>query len=533
MALRRFVFQALAPAGPSYLDSSQDSDDVRLNSLTIAMAPGTGTAIDLGSNDVVGARKLTLVTGVAGVTIDGGGQRAVNFGAPVNAGDLVNKAFVEGAIAGFDPKGSVRTASTANVTVAAPGAAIGGVTLVANDRVLLKDQTAPAENGIYVWNGAAVPLTRSSDAAAGTLTSGAYVWVTEGDNDNNGWLLATNDPITVGTTSLSWTQFSALGQIIAGAGLTKSAATISVSKGDGIELTSNGGAVNVSLTANGGLQLSGTSPNKTLGVIPDTTRGIQLGASGGVGIQLAGTNPGLAFSSTYVDVKYDSARGITASASGIGLALAGTPGLTLAGNALAVLCDPNGGLQLVAAGVQHKLSGTTLSVGASGLSVLGVPAAGTWQIGGVATSANVTAENLGTLTGGPTSDATALHTHAMPFVSVPFTAGAGGVVKGYALYVSGNDTVLPGDPTNDAKSSILGVAAATVAAAGSVQVQTDGLLAGAGSGWTAGQQIFMGVNGAPITDPTTLASRTRTIMIGVAKNATDLMVSLKDLGKRP
>ena len=120
----------------------------------------------------------------------------------------------------------------------------------------------------------------------------------------------------------------------------------------------------------------------------------------------------------------------------------------------------------------------------------------------------------------------------MPFVSVPFTAGAGGVTKGYALYVSGADTVLPGDPAIDAKSNILGVAAATVAAAGSVQVQTAGLLTGAGSGWTAGQQIFMGLNGAPISDPTTLASRTRTIQLGIAKNATDLMVAMRDFGKK-
>jgi hypothetical protein len=120
----------------------------------------------------------------------------------------------------------------------------------------------------------------------------------------------------------------------------------------------------------------------------------------------------------------------------------------------------------------------------------------------------------------------------MTSVAVPFTVGALGVTKGYALYISANDTVQPGDPAVDAKSSIIGVAAATVAAAGSVQVQTDGLLAGAGSGWTGGQQIFMGALGAPITDPTTLASRSRTIQLGTAKNATDLMVGVRDLGKK-
>jgi hypothetical protein len=563
MAVRRFLFQALA-AGTAYLDSSQDTDDARLNSIQVTMAPGTGTAIDLATNDIANVRKLSLVTGVAGVTIDGGGQRAANFGAPVNGGDLVNKTYADALAAGLDWKTTVRAASTANVTVAAPGAAIDGVTLAANDRVLLKNQTTGAENGIYAFQGAAVPMTRTTDGAAGQLTSGAAVFVSEGTAAaDTGWTLTTNDPITVGTTAQTWTQFTSLGQVTAGAGLTKSGSTISVLKGDGIEVVSNSGAVNVSLTASGGLQLSGSSPNKTLGVLLPASSGLQLAAGGlsidvvpstglalgasgisgvpntaaGLGVDasgfkivLNGTNPGLAFTSTYVDVKYDGARGITAGASGIGLALAATPGLTLTGNALAVVCDPNGGLQLVAGGVQHKLNGTTLSMGASGLSVLGVPAAGTWQIGGVATSANVTAPNLGTLTGG--GDAGALHTHAMTSVAVPFTVGALAVTKGYALYISANDTVQPGDPAVDAKSSIIGVASATVAAAGSVQVQTDGLLTGAGSGWTGGQQIFMGALGAPITDPTTLASRARTIQLGTAKNATDLMVGVRDLGKK-
>jgi hypothetical protein len=562
MAVRRFLFQALA-AGTAYLDSSQDSDDARLNSLLVTMAPGTGTAIDLATNDIANVRKLTLVTGVAGVTIDGGGQRAANFAAPVNGGDLVTKTYADALAAGLDWKATVRVASTANVTVSAPGAAIDGVTLVAGDRVLLKNQTTGSENGVYVFNGAAVAMTRATDASAGQLSSGAAAFVSEGTNADTGWTLTTNDPITVGTTAQTWTQFTSLGQVTAGAGLTKSGSTISVLKGDGIEVVSNSAAVNVSLTASGGLQLSGSSPNKTLGVLLPANSGLQLAAGGlsidvvastglvlgasgisgaantaaGLGVDASGfkivlnsTNPGLAFTSTYDDVRYDGARGITAGASGIGIALAATPGLTLTGNALAVLCDPNGGLQLVAGGVQHKLNGTTLVQATAGLSVLGVPAAGTWQIGGVATSATVTAANLGTLTGG--GDAGALHSHAMTSVAVPFTVGALGVTKGYALYISANDTVQPGDPAVDAKSSIIGVASATVAAAGSVQVQTDGLLTGAGSGWTGGQQIFMGALGAPITDPTTLASRARTIQLGTAKNATDLMVGVRDLGKK-
>src|SRR3990172_5465622 len=134
MALRRFLFQALS-SGASYLDSSQDADDARLNSLTIEMGAGTGTAIDVGTNDIVAVRKLTLVTGVAGVTIDAGSQRIANVAAPVAGTDASNKAYVDSVASGLDWKGNVRAASIANVTVSAPGAAIDGVALVAGDRV--------------------------------------------------------------------------------------------------------------------------------------------------------------------------------------------------------------------------------------------------------------------------------------------------------------------------------------------------------------------------------------------------------------
>ena len=70
-------------------------------------------------------------------------------------------------------KAPVRAASTTSVTTTAPGATIDGVALAANDRVLLKDQATPAQNGLWVWNGAAVAMTRTVDAdATGELAPG-------------------------------------------------------------------------------------------------------------------------------------------------------------------------------------------------------------------------------------------------------------------------------------------------------------------------------------------------------------------------
>lgn len=127
-------------------------------------------------------------------------------------------------------KGAARAASTANVTIATPGAAIDGVTLVAGDLVFLKDQTVASENGLYVWNGAAAAMTRATTAdTSAEVAPGMFVFVSEGTvNDNRGYSLTTNAPIVLGTTALTFTQTSgALGtQAIAngGTGATTAAA---------------------------------------------------------------------------------------------------------------------------------------------------------------------------------------------------------------------------------------------------------------------------------------------------------------------
>lgn len=117
---------------------------------------------------------------------------------------------IEASIDGLDYKSEgVRAASVADVTIATAPAAIDGVTLAGGDRVLLKDQTLPEENGIYDFNGAGNPLTRSADAnTSAEVTNGVTVWVgPEGTaNDSTRYTLTTADPIVLNTTSLTFTQ---------------------------------------------------------------------------------------------------------------------------------------------------------------------------------------------------------------------------------------------------------------------------------------------------------------------------------------
>jgi hypothetical protein len=111
-----------------------------------------------------------------------------------------------GAGGSVDWKDSVRVATTAAGTLATSfenGDIVDGVTLVTGDRILIKDQVAGAENGIYVVNASGAP-TRATDAdASAEVTGGMTVRVSEGtENRFSEWFLDTFDPIVLGTTAL-------------------------------------------------------------------------------------------------------------------------------------------------------------------------------------------------------------------------------------------------------------------------------------------------------------------------------------------
>ena len=149
---------------------------------------------------------------------------------PTNATDVASKGYADSIKQALDIKDSVRVASTANIAISSAlinNSTIDGVSVSTGDRVLLKDQTAGAENGIYVVvaSGAA---SRSADAnISAEVTSGMYTFVSEGTASSSmGFVLSTTGTITLGSTVLVFTQFSGAGQITAGAGLTKTGNTL-------------------------------------------------------------------------------------------------------------------------------------------------------------------------------------------------------------------------------------------------------------------------------------------------------------------
>lgn len=154
-------------------------------------------------------------------------QRITNLATPTAATDAATKGYVDAAVNGLDWKQSVRVATTANITLSGLQT-IDGVSVQAGDRVLVKNQSTAAQNGIYV--AASGAWTRATDADSDAeVTSGMAVMVTEGTTQGDTqWVLTTNDPITLGTTALSFSQIGASTSYTQGAGITIVGNVISV-----------------------------------------------------------------------------------------------------------------------------------------------------------------------------------------------------------------------------------------------------------------------------------------------------------------
>lgn len=114
---------------------------------------------------------------------------------------------------GLSWKAAARVLSASNVTLSAPGSTIDGVAMSIGDRFLANGQSTGSENGVYVWNGSAVPATRSTDASTGgsgsTGVLGMTISIEEGTYADQMWICTTNAPITIGVTTLNYAKSSA------------------------------------------------------------------------------------------------------------------------------------------------------------------------------------------------------------------------------------------------------------------------------------------------------------------------------------
>ena len=220
---------------------------------------------------------------------------------PSDAAHVATKGYVDSARSGLDVKQSVRVATTAALTLAnqlEAGDVVDGVTLAAGNRVLVKDQSTASENGIYVVQASGAAVRADDFDSSGEVTAGAFTFVEEGTvNGDTGFVLTTNDTVTLNSTGLTFTQFSGTGQITAGDALSKDGSTLNVNV-DNTSIEVNADALRIASGAAG----SG------------------LGYSAGVlSVNVANTG-GLEISSDNLQINLNEAvAGLTTTASGLAL----------------------------------------------------------------------------------------------------------------------------------------------------------------------------------------------------------------------
>lgn len=267
-------------SGGSYTDAITISESNGTITLTLNLAD-TDSAGLLSSafwNDLNDATSDATASKLAKRDANGN----IKVATPTDPAHAATKGYVDAARSGLDVKQSVRAATTGPLTIASDleaGDVVDGVTLVAGDRVLVKDQSTGSENGIYVVS-ATGAASRADDAdTSAEVTAGMFTFVSEGTvNADSGWVLTTNDAITLGTTPLTFAQFSGAGQVTAGNGLTKSGNTIDA-VGTADRITVNADSIDIAST------YSGQSSITTVGTISSGTW-----EATDVGIAHGGTN---------------------------------------------------------------------------------------------------------------------------------------------------------------------------------------------------------------------------------------------------
>jgi hypothetical protein len=202
-----------------------DVDNIRIDSNTISATNSNGSVV---------------ISPNGSGSVDVSGKKITNLAEPTADTDAATKYYVDAARSGLDVKASVRAATTGNITLSNTQT-VDGVALSVGNRVLVKDQSTASQNGIYVVASGA--WTRSTDAdnnPSGEVTSGMFTFIEEGTvNASTGFVLTTADPITLGTTPLTFTLFSSSGTLIAGEGLSKSGNTLQVNVSNGITIASD------------------------------------------------------------------------------------------------------------------------------------------------------------------------------------------------------------------------------------------------------------------------------------------------------
>jgi hypothetical protein len=464
-------------AGTTGLTPSTDTTGSITLAGTLAVTNGgTGATVAGTARTNLGAAASGANTDITSIALTTGTISA----APTSGTDIVNKTYADSIASGINFHQSVRLATAAalpantynngtsgvgaTLTANANAAlSVDGVAVVVGNRILVKNEAAQANNGVYtvtqVGDGSTpYILTRATDFdSAGTgvdqIDAGDFFLVTAGSTQSNtSWVQQTPLPITVGTTAIVFLQFGAPITYSAGTGLTLTGtvfsltAPVAVNLG-GTGLTSVGTAGNV-LTSDGTVWTS--SPPAAGGITYTTVKTSSYTAANSEGVQTDTTGGGFTVTLPATPAVGDQVIVIdTADAWATNNLTVGRNGSTIEGLASDLVCDISG------VSVQLVYSGTTWNVfaqaGGAGAAVLSVAGGGT----GVSTL-------TGYVKGSGTSPLTASAT--IPTSDLTGTLGVANGGTGVTSSTGSGNTVLSSQPSF---GSTIGVGGATASASGS------------------------------------------------------------------
>lgn len=438
-----------------------------------------------------------------------GGFKLTNVAAPTTGSDAANKTYVDSVAEGLKPKQAVRAATTVAGTLASDfenGDSIDGVTLVTGDRILIKDQAAPAENGIYIVAASGAP-TRATDFDSLSPIdeiNGAYVAVQEGTANQGKLFVQTGTVATINTDAINFTFFNSVSGLTGGDGITISGSNVSVDHdGEGLTFVANQLA----------LELDG-------GTLSKSASGVKVADAGIDTAQLANDS-----------VDKDK---IAADVAGLGLVqnVDGSLEVNVDDSTIEIATDT---VQLKDGGITNAKINASAAIEFSKMEALTADRVAITNGSGFISVSSATSANLVTLTDG--SNADSLHSHSLLKISLvageSMAANTSFLVR-YAINGETAGRVYKAD--KDASSNdlfhVIGIAKiGSAASAGDtieVYISGDYTLASSDAAFNAtdiGKPIFLNSAGAfTLTAPTTTDEAVK--QIGVVATTTKIFVQI-------